>query len=245
VSIPVAAGCGATLTDRPPHGRGTRDYLDDVLPNQDASCLPESELFALDPRHGVDFILQMLFEGDRDIIPVTIGAMTNLAVALVKEPRVASRIPRIVAMAGGIRSGFAEWNIACDPAAASLVFESGVPIDLMPIEVTSTVVFTPEEMDELKKADRPLPANLCAAVRFWQGQEGTMMPTLHDPLAVMALLKPELFEWKRGRVHVELQGRYTHGFTTFREDPNGPHRVAVSARRNDAVRLYLDRVSRL
>jgi len=94
-SIPVSVGCGGSMASRPLHN--IKDYLADALPNQDSTCLPESELHPADKRHGIDFLLEELAPGD--VIPVTIGAMTNLASAFVKDWRITRRIPKIVCMA--------------------------------------------------------------------------------------------------------------------------------------------------
>src|SRR5262245_53679777 len=69
--IPVAAGCGASMASRPM--QNIKAYLEDQLPNQDATCLPESELPPLDSRHAVNFILDSVRSGDGDIVPITIG----------------------------------------------------------------------------------------------------------------------------------------------------------------------------
>src|SRR5690606_8529678 len=129
-----------------------RDYLEERLPNQDSTCLPESELPPCDGRHGIDFLLDEL---KGDVVPVTIGAMTNLAAAIVKDWRVTRRIPRIVCMAGEFRRPMAEWNIRCDPEAAHIVFSSGIPMDVIPFEIGMQATFVPAEVARLAGSDRP------------------------------------------------------------------------------------------
>ena len=93
----------------------------------------------LDPRHGVDFIVDTILGGDGSIVPVTIGAMTNLAMAMVKAPQIIPKIPRIVAMAGEFRASFAEYNVRCDPEALAICLASGVAIDFTPWTIGDTV----------------------------------------------------------------------------------------------------------
>lgn len=94
----------------------------------DATCLPDHQLPASDARHGVDFLIDTIMAGAGDLIPVTIGDLTKMAMALVKEPRLRTKILQMVRMAAEFRQPMAEWNIRCDPEAAHLVFASGIPL---------------------------------------------------------------------------------------------------------------------
>ena len=243
-TIPVCAGCGASMASRPVHN--LKFYLEDTLPNQDPSCLPESQLAPLDARHAVDFLVEKL--GSGDVIPVTIGAMTNLAMALVKDGRLIKRVPKILAMAGEFRQPMAEWNIRCDPEAAHVVFSSGIPVDVIPWEIGRQVTFGPQHITRLSGSRRPLAQRLACAVDNWQ-MEGSggirdpqKMPHLYDPMTIASFVRPELCTWKQGVVRVELQGQETYGYTTFREDAKGPHRIAWDAQRDQALGFWFDRV---
>lgn len=243
--IPVAAGCGASLASRPVHG--TQFYLDNTLPNQDGTCLPESELPPLDTRHAVNFLIDTIMAGHGDIIPITIGAMTNLAAAMVMERRIVAKIPKIVAMAAEFKRPFAEWNIKCDPEAAYLVFSSGIPMEVITWDIGHTVMFDQGHIDRLSATYRPLPQRLAAAVAAWQNahqQHATPkpMPSLYDPMAVATMVKPDLCTWRTGTVSVELAGSKTYGFTTFAADDNGPHRIAWDADREPSLEFYLSRI---
>jgi len=242
--VPVAAGCGASLSSRPLHN--WTSYLENHLPNQDASCLPEARLPKADPRPGVDFLIDTILAGAGDIVPVTIGALTNLAMAMVKEPRIIARIPRIVAIAAEFRAGFAEWNIKCDPEAARLVVASGIPIDFTTWHIGNVASFTDADLARLGGGTSPLVRNLVAAIAEWRKGWGRY-PSLFDPLAVATMIRPELCTWKRGTVAVELQGDATYGFTTFAEDAKdaakpGRHPVAWDVDRAAALGFYLDRL---
>lgn len=242
--IPVAAGCGASMASRPNHG--VKHYLDNVLPNQDSTCLPEAQLPPLDKRHAVNFLIDTIMAGSGDIIPITIGAMTNLATAMVMERRIIAKIPKIVVMAAEFKRPFAEWNIVCDPEAAAIVFNSGIPMDVTTWDIGHTVSFDQGNIDRLNASQRPLAQRLAAAIAAWQnahsGGGKKPMPSLYDPMAVATMIQPDLCTWCTGTVSVELTGSKTYGFTTLSHHKDGIHRVAWDADRARSLDFYLTRI---
>ncbi len=246
--VPVTAGCGGPIAPRTTSEFDARQaYLEGRLPNQDATCLPEAQLPPADPRHAVDYMVDTLLAGNGDIIILTIGAMTNLALAMLKEPRIIARIPRIVAMAGTFDRQISEWNIRCDPVAAQIVLQSGVPVDLVPLDVTMQVRYEREQLLRLRDARRPLAQRLWAAHVARATSMGIADPLacvdiMHDPLAVESLLDDTLLKWKQGRASVELHGHGTYGYTLFAEQANGPHRYARAVDAGTAMDLWMTRV---
>jgi purine nucleosidase/pyrimidine-specific ribonucleoside hydrolase len=240
LKVPVAAGCGASMASRPMDN--AKAYLEGRLPNQDASCFPEAELPKPDPRHGVDFLIDTLLSGSGDIVPVTIGAMTNLAMAMIKEPRIISKIPKVVAMAAEVKKNFSEWNIHCDPEAAALVFQSGLPIDVTTSEIGTLCSFDRSHIDRLLVAKAgSMASHLGKTIELWQKSE-KRMPSLFDPLALATMFKNDLVTWKTGTVTVDLQGNKTYGYTTFEEGASGPHRVAWTVDSKAALDFYIERI---
>ncbi|HCG76407.1 MAG: hypothetical protein COZ37_03585 [bacterium (Candidatus Ratteibacteria) CG_4_10_14_3_um_filter_41_18] len=254
--IPVAAGCGAVISPRIIYGEknlnykkrpvqsATFWYLNNVRPHQYDSCLPEAELPALYKDHAVKFLIDTLLVGDGKIIPVTIGAMTNLAMALIIEPKIALKIPRIVSMAGAFDRHLSEWNIRCDPIAAAVVFNSGIPMTVVGLDVTTKCIFNQEHLNRLKACNRPIAENLSKATKLWSGK----YPVLHDPLAIATIFKPDLVETKNGTVSVELNGNKTYGFTIFKEaeeEKPGPHDICVAVKSKEFLELWLGRVLQL
>lgn len=240
--IPVAAGCGGTMSSRT--WKGFEDYLKNGLPNQDPESLPEAKLPRPDKRHAVEFLIETIMAGNGDIIPVTIGATTNLAMAMVKEPRIIEKIPRIVAMAGEFRHLMGEWNVILDAEALGILLRSGIPIDFTPWHVGHVATWTPEHVAQLASAKSPLARFLHRTIEAWRGgwKNSAALPCLYDPLAVATMFKPELCEWKRGTVTVELQGGATYGYTQFRDDAAGKHRIAWDVQRLPALDFVLDRI---
>lgn len=241
--VPVATGCGATMASRKnesPNGR-----LDNV-PNQDGTCLPAAQLPKPDPRHGVDFLIETIMSGAGDIIPITIGGLTNMAMALVKEPRLVQKIPKIVAMAAEFRQSMPEWNIVCDPEAAQLVFASGIPMDVTTFHIGISAQFRNEDLARLAASPVPLAQYLHRAISAWQAHNRNPhhepMPSLFDPLAVATMIQSDLCTWRQGAVSVELQGQSTYGYTHFNARADGKHRVAWDVDRDRAINWYLDRI---
>lgn len=246
--VPVAAGCGAVMSPRVTYlGDARRAYLEGELPNQHAMSLPEAELPPLDARHGVDFLIDTLMAGAGDITVVTIGAMTNLAMAMVKEPRILSRLPRVVSMAAAFDRLESEWNIRCDPVAAATVLDSGVPMRIVGLDVTTKVQFRRSDIEALRASPRPLAGALARSIAAWEANSGWAhtvhgLPIMHDPLAVATMIDPGVVQWRRGIARVELQGAETYGYTLFHEDSAGPHEHACQVNVEAALDLWISRV---
>ena len=121
----------------------------------DGPVLPEPKM-KLEQQHAVDFMVETLMERPAGTITLcALGPMTNIALALVREPRIASRIKRIVAMGGGFFEGgnvtpTAEFNIYVDPQAARLVFEAGIPITLIPLDCTHQALTTKARVEKFR-----------------------------------------------------------------------------------------------
>ncbi|MHB9032067.1 MAG: nucleoside hydrolase [Anaerolineae bacterium] len=248
-SIPVAAGCGAVISTRRMYGFDPRKaYLEGELPNQNASALPEEQLPPLDKRQAVQFIVDSLMAGAGDITIATIGAMTNLAMAITLEPRILAKIPEVVIMGGTFDRQVSEWNIMCDPVAASIVCESEVPLRFIPLDVTTKVQFRQSDLDALKASKRPLAQRLLRAIEAWQQHSGWAhrlngLPIMHDPLAIATMVNSGLVTWRTGKVSIELNGDRTYGYTLFQEDSSGHHRYADTVNANAALDLWIQRVA--
>ncbi|MCE5258675.1 MAG: nucleoside hydrolase [Chloroflexi bacterium] len=248
-NIPVAAGSGAVISTRRMYGFDPGQALiRKELPNQDASALPEEQLPPLEKRHAVQFIIDTIMNGSGDIVIATIGALTNLALAMIIEPRICTRIPEVVMMGGTFDRQVSEWNIMCDPVAASVVCESGIPLRIIPLDVTTKVQFREGDLDALRASKRPLAQRLLRAIEAWQQHSGWAdrvggLPVMHDPLAIATMIDASLVAWRTGKVSVELNGEYTYGYTLFREDPTGHHKYAYTVNPTAALDLWIQHVA--
>ena len=177
----------------------------------------------LQEQHAVDFIVETLrSEPAGSVTLCTLGPLTNIAAALEKAPDIAGRARELVMMGGGFFEGgnitpAAEFNIYVDPEAAAAVLASGIPIVMMPLDVTHKVLTLKSRVGALRAiASRPalaLAEMLDFFERFDVEKYGSDGGPLHDPTVVAYLLKPELFSGRDCNVEVETASPLTAGMT--------------------------------
>ena len=243
--IPVAAGCGAPMSVRVDQPfDAVASYLAGEIPIQQTMALPPDRLPRVDARHAVEFIIDAAMESPTDIVVITIGPLTNLAMAIVKEPRVMNRIGKVVAMAGAFDQRRSEWNIRCDPLAAAKVFASGIPVDVVGYELTEQVVFQEEDVEKIYACKRPVVVKVGEAIGLWRDgiKQPRHLPRGHDTLAVSTLLQNDVVTWCCGEVSVDLAEGDGYGYTRFAESASGVHRVAQSVKVREVIELWLKRV---
>lgn len=160
--------------------------------------------------HAADFIIRMAEQTD-DLTVCAIGPLTNVGLALAKAPHIAGKI-RILMMGGQVTKAHPEWNIVCDPEAARIVFESGVPICMVGLDVTNRCQFTREEVDLVKEAQNPRAQLLGEMMETFISNFG-YLPILHDPLALAPLVWDDILTFQEKKILVETAGQYTRGLT--------------------------------
>ncbi len=212
--IPVARGLSRPLVNDPVyapeiHGTTGLDGLD----------LPEPTT-PLAPLSGVDFILDASRRYD-DLWLVPTGPLTNVAAALVEDPSLAGRLAGISLMGGSLTYGnstpAAEFNIWVDPEAADVVFRSGVPIRMFGLNVTRQASATKVEIERIRCTGGRVARTVADLLEFYRSSLehvfGLQGASLHDPLAVATLIRPELFTLQGMHVGIELHGTRTRGMT--------------------------------
>jgi purine nucleosidase len=214
--VPVAAGAPSPLL-RPP-----RDAR--VVHGEDglAGALPDPPGLSPTGNYGPAAIVRTLEDASQPMTLITLGPLTNVAIALLAAPHVKERVERLVIMGGAVRSEGntvpgAEYNVHSDPEAAAIVLRAGVPITLIGLNVTMRVVFPRELSEHLRKADDPVQrfvGHVTAPVtqlyeRFY-GIDGCAM---HDPLTVATAIDPSLVSGQEVWVDVETHGELTAGQT--------------------------------
>jgi purine nucleosidase len=215
--IPVYAGCPRPLVREPvtaEHVHGETGL--DGVPLEE----PKVELAN---GHAVDFLIRALVNAwPASITLCLLGPMTNLAAALVQEPEIRRGIKEVVLMGGGYHvrgnvTSTAEFNVYADPEAAAMVFGSGVPIVVLPLDVTHQVLSTKERASRLANLGNRAGALIAALVRSHGLVESEQMGTdgapLHDPTVIAYLLQPSLFSGRKVNVTVETRGEFTVGET--------------------------------
>ncbi len=177
----------------------------------------------LQPQHGVDFIVEALMAEPAGTVTLCpLGPLTNIALAMVREPRIVPRIREIVLMGGGYFEGgnttpAAEFNIYVDPHAADIVFRSGVPIVMMPLDVTHKARTTAKRIEAFRRSGNRASVATAQMLdffeRFDEAKYGTDGGPLHDPCVIAYLIKPELFAGRHVNVTVETASELTMGAT--------------------------------
>ncbi len=215
--IPVFAGCDRPLkrplvTAEHVHGKTGLDGPD--LPGP---TMP------LAPGHAVDFIIDTLRtrpEGEVTLCPL--GPLTNIATALLRAPDIAGKLREIVLMGGayfevGNITPAAEFNIYVDPEAAEIVFGSGVPITVVPLDVTHKALVTKPRNDAFRALDTPVGRAVAEMTdffeRFDREKYGSAGAPLHDPCVPARLIRPDLFTGRHINVEIETRSELTRGMT--------------------------------
>lgn len=217
LDIPVYAGCDkplgrALVTAEHVHGKT----------GLDGPVLPEPTM-PLQDQHAVDFIIKTLRAEPADTVTLCpLGPLTNIATALQRAPDIAERIKQVVLMGGayfevGNITPTAEFNIYVDPEAADIIFKSGIPVVVMPLDVTHRALVT----EPRNSAFRDLNTAVGTAVaqmtdffeRFDREKYGSAGAPLHDPCVIAYLLQPGLFSGREINVEIETQSELTLGMT--------------------------------
>ncbi len=216
--VPVFAGCDRPLLRQPVRGLFSgREGLGGVV-------LPPPRL-APQPIHAVDFLVKSLLEAGRAGEKITVcalGPLTNVALALAHSPGIAAGFERIVLMGGGFkelgnRSIAAEFNILVDPHAASMVYEAGIPITMLPLDLTHQALATPQRVEKIRAIDNPVAQVVADILTIWDRKDidrfGELGGPLHDPLVFDYLLAPHRYSGRKARVWIEHTSELTMGQT--------------------------------
>lgn len=224
----------------------------------DGPTLPDPQM-PLQEQHAVDFIIETLrAEAPGSVTLCPLGPLTNIATALQRAPELAERVQEIVLMGGGYFEGgnitpAAEFNIYVDPQAADIVFRSGIPIVVMPLDVTHKALVTKPRND----AFRALGTKVGVAVaemtdffeRFDKEKYGSEGAPLHDPCVTAYLLRPELFSGRHINVEIETHSELTLGMTVadwWRVTDRAPNALFVGDLDADGFfSLLTERLARL
>ena len=196
---------------------------------------------ALRSEKAVDFLKAQIERRPGELTLVPIGPLTNIGALLRQDPAVAKKIKQIVMMGGSITYGYepgsgpiAEYNIASDPAAAQVVFSSGIPILMVPLDVTAMLQLDAAARHRVFSHLSPLTNALTLLYHLWNQPT----PTLFDPMAVAMLVQPSLCETKPLAIEVDTQG-----FTRPVEGKPANATVALHTDPKSFFEFYLRRVA--
>lgn len=209
-------------------------------------------------QHGSDFLIEKALSSPGEVTLVAVGPLTNVALAIRKEPRFAKSLKEIIIMGGAIRhegntTALAEFNTFVDPHAAHIVFHAGIPTTLVPLDVTYQCILMASDVERLLKLKSPITKFIKEATDFYmeyhdayQGIQGCI---INDPLALALTFAPELCDYQELPVDVDISGGVSMGktFADFYNYDKKPAnmRVALGVRARDFIELFLERMERL
>jgi purine nucleosidase len=207
--------------------------------------------------HAVDLIVELVMAATEEITLVPTGPLTNIALALRREPRLARRVREVVLMGGSFTRGnqtpAAEFNIFVDPEAAAIVFRGAWPVTMVGLDVTEKAAATRAVVDRIAALGTPVADAVSGLLGFYSAAQlretGRSDPPLHDPCAVARVARPALMQVREALVEVELAGRLTTGMTvTDFDPPAGRHANTTVATDLDVAGfwdLFVDSLARI
>jgi inosine-uridine nucleoside N-ribohydrolase len=230
--------------------------------------LPASKCHA-DPRFGPDLIIETIHKYPHEVTLIPVGPLTNIALAVSKDPSIAGLVKDIVIMGGSISggnvNGAAEANIYNDPEAAAIVFNAGWTVTMVGSDIGERTLMTRKYLNDLQSSHGPENDFIAKLADFYltraekSGYQGAAM---YDPLAVGTVIDPTVVTLKEMHVDVETKGEFTRGETVAnRMGSNennvlhGDHyeiegvielkpnaRVAVASDADKFVQLFINRI---
>lgn len=208
--------------------------------------------------HGSDFLIDSIMSSPNEITLVAIGPLTNVALAIRKEPRIIENVKEVFIMGGAIKhqgntTPLAEFNTYVDPHAAHMVFHSGMPIILTPLDVTYQCIFLKEDLDRLLKIDSPITKFISDSTRFYmefhdeyQKIDGCV---INDPMTLALTFMPEICDYEDLYVDVDISTGVGLGNTFadfYNYDKKAPNmKLALGVRPRMFMELFLERMEKL
>ena len=181
--------------------------------------LPASKCKA-DSRFGPDLIIQMVHAAPHEITLVPVGPLTNIALAVLKDPSIVPLVKDVIIMGGSITGGnvdaAAEANIYNDPEAAQIVFQAGWTVTMVGLEVGNKTLVSKKQLDQLAETHGPVNDFIYQVAKYLvdlSAQFGSSGSQMYDPLAVGAALDATLIKTQEMHVDVETRGEFTRGET--------------------------------
>lgn len=214
--VPFAAGADRPLVRKV-------EYAPDIHGESglDGPVLPEPTI-ELDARHAVDVIIDTVMASEPGTVTlVATAALTNLALAVRKEPRIVERVQEVVLMGGGYHVGnwsaVAEFNIVIDPEAAHVVFNAAWPVVMVGLDLTHQALATPEVAEKIAAVGTG-PARFVGELLEFFGAtykevQGFDSPPVHDPCAIAYVIDPTIVTTVKVPIDIELTGTLTLGMT--------------------------------
>ena len=205
---------------------------------------PEINESDLDSTHAVEAMRDILLKSETPITLIPIGPLTNIALLLMTYPEVKAYIKEIVLMGGSASRGnvtpLAEFNIYCDPEAAQIVFNSGLPITMIGLDVARSSSLTHETINELKSINET-GKMLHQLFKHYRGDDFEKGINVYDAYTLLYLLHPEHFVVREADVQIETDGKLTKGASVVDFKSQFPNTtVVMSVQANIFKQMFID-----
>ncbi len=223
--IPVAAGAQKPLLQKlvTAETHGPNGLANISLPP--ARCSP-------DPHFAPDLIIELVHKYPHEITLVPLGPLTNIALALSKDPSIAGLVKQVVLMGGAISGGnvdaVAEFNIYVDPEAAQIVFHGGWPLTMVGLEIGRKALFRRDHLAQLRKTrgtQNDFASDVLEYLVNRSEKDGLKGASLYDPAAMGAVIDRTLITTQFMHVDVELRGEFTRAQTVANPQNALNHKV--------------------
>ncbi len=209
--VPVVKGCGLPLLRKPVDGWSTFKPSG----NEGKGFLTlEDDCLEATPGHAADFIIKKVMEHPGEVTLIPIAELTNIALAIIKEPAIIGKIKEIVLMGGIINpeqygmTPNLEHNLSSDPDATRIVFESGIPITAVSMNVTMKMCMDLDRFHELQTYHTPVVDGLVAMTKEWFALVKREWSELHDPVAVGAIIDRSFITTKKYFIDIVMRDGY-------------------------------------
>ena len=204
------------------------------------------------PEHAVDFIVRTVMGNPGQIHLLAVGPMTNIALAIRREPRLLANLAGFTLMAGaarthdGLHLPYAEHNLKCDPEAAAIVFDQPEIKVVVPLDVTTRVQIRSDDLPTIRAAGTAFHEAVALQVELYPNIVRSGQTAAHDPLAAMAITRPDLMGFVPLHIDVEAGGNHP-GLSLMRTptdtSPVNAH-VALTVQAEAAEREIIARIAR-
>lgn len=243
IGAPIAMGKPAPLLAPPMNAPSVHGQS-----GLDGPKLPEPAM-QLSELRSVELMAKALRESDRPVTIVATGPQTNVAALLLAHPELKPKIGRISFMGGGVAHGnwtpAAEFNILVDPEAADIVMKSGVPLTMSGLDVTEKALIYPADVSRVRAVGGEVARVVADWLEFFyefHRKLGYPGAPLHDPVAVVSLIRPDLLETKELCVEIETKGEYCRGATVAHDRAPANARVNLGIDRDGFADLLVEAV---
>lgn len=206
--IPVCAGIDTAVVQKMEYLLGA-ELLEKEMKDGGYTLpqyLPEMDNETISEEHAVDFIIRKARENKGNLVIIAIGPFSNIAMAVRKAPDIIPLIKEIRVIGGYYTEDVPEWNVACDPESARVMYTSSIPIKAIGLDLTLQCALDAQTVEKLKSYKSGTNGLISIMLDKWFAHYGYDKPIMHDPLVIANILNPEIVGFEKKSVLIGLQG---------------------------------------